>query len=76
MFEFLDVFDFVLKDASGEIKVTGFNEDANKYFDMLQEGKIYYLSNGKIQSVRKPEYNNVSDIFEFPTFPKKNSMLP
>ena len=54
------VFDFELKDASGVIKVTAFNDEVNKYFDMIQEGKIYYLSNGKIQPVRKPEYNNVS----------------
>ena len=57
------VFDFELKDASGEIKVTAFNDEANKYFDMIQEGKVYYLSNGKIAPVRKPEYNNVSVIF-------------
>jgi len=58
------VFDFVLKDASGEIKVTGFNEDANKYFDTIQEGKVYYLSNGKIQPVRKPEYNTTGHNYE------------
>ena len=54
------VFDFELKDASGDIKVTAFNDEVNKYFDMIQEGKVYYLSNAKIQPVRKPEYNNVS----------------
>ena len=54
------VFDFVLKDASGDIKVTAFKEEVEKYFDMIQEGKVYYLSNAKIQPVRKPEYNNVS----------------
>jgi len=58
------VFDFILKDASGEIKVTGFNDEANKYFDTIQEGKIYYLSNGKIQNVRKPEYNNTGHNYE------------
>ena len=60
------VFDFELKDASGEIKVTAFNDEANKYFDTIQEGKVYYLSNGKIAPVRKPEYNNVSVIFIIP----------
>ena len=54
------VFDFVLKDKSGEIKVTAFNEDQRRYFDMITEGKVYYLSNARIQPVRKPEYNNVS----------------
>ena len=54
------VFDFVLKDSSGEIKVTGFNEELKKFEPMVQEGKVYYLSNAKIQPVRKPEYNHVS----------------
>ena len=54
------VFDFVIKDASGEIKVSAFNEEAKKHFDMLQEGKVFYLSNAKIQPIRKPEYNTVS----------------
>ena len=54
------VFDFILKDKSGEIKVTAFNEEQRKYSEMIQEGKVYYLSNARIQPVRKPEYNNVS----------------
>jgi len=58
------VFDFELKDASGEIKVTAFNDEANKYFDTIQEGKVYYLSNGKIAPVRKPEYNNTGHNYE------------
>ena len=57
------VFDFILKDKSGEIKVTGFNEEQRKYSDMIQEGKVYYLSNARIQPVRKPEYNNVRKLF-------------
>ena len=54
------VFDFELKDASGDIKITAFNDEVDKIFDLVQEGKVYYLSNAKIQPVRKPEYNNVS----------------
>ena len=53
------VFDFVLKDASGEIKVTAFNDDAKKHESMVQEGQVYYLSNAKVQPIRKPEYNTV-----------------
>ena len=54
------VFDFVMKDKSGEIKVSAFNEEQRKYYDMIVEGKVYYLSNARIQPVRRPEYNNVS----------------
>jgi replication factor A1 len=53
------VFDFVLQDASGEIRVTGFNQEAERFADMLLDGKVYYLSNAKIKPIAKPEYNTV-----------------
>ena len=54
------VFDFTLKDASGDIKVTAFKELATKFFDVVEEGKVYYLSNAQIKPVRSPQYNFVS----------------
>ena len=54
------VFDFEVKDASGAIKVTAFNDEVEKYFDMIQQDNIYYLSNGRIQPPNWPQYNTVS----------------
>ena len=54
------VFDFILKDASGEIKVAAFKELCTKYFDVVEEGKVYYLSNAQIKPIRMPQFNSVS----------------
>ena len=56
------VFDFILKDASGEIKVAAFKELCTKYFDVVEEGKVYYLSNAQIKPIRMPQFNSVSSI--------------
>ena len=54
--------DFVLKDSSGEIKITAFNEEIDKFQDLIQEGKVIFLSNARCQNVRNPQYNKVSYI--------------
>ena len=54
--------DFVLKDSSGEIKITAFNEEIDKFQDLIQEGKVIFLSNARCAPIRKPEYNKVSYI--------------
>ena len=54
--------DFVLKDSSGEIKITAFNEEIHKFQDLIQEGKVIFLSNARCAPIRKPEYNKVSYI--------------
>ena len=54
------VFDFILKDASGDIKVTAFNEEARKYHKFIEEGNVYFLTNGKIQPIKNQKYNTVS----------------
>jgi replication factor A1 len=43
------VMDVILQDASGEIKVVGFNEAAVKMHEVLQENKVYFIS-----KVKKP----------------------
>lgn len=58
------VFDFIIQDASGDIKVTAFNDEVDRFFDLIKEGEIFYLSNAKIQPVRKPEYNNTKHTYE------------
>ena len=55
--------DFVLKDSSGEIKITAFNEEIDKFQDLIQVGKVIFLSNARCSPVRKPEYNKVKLYF-------------
>jgi len=56
--------DFVLKDSSGEIKINAFNEEIDKFQDLIQEGKVIFLSNARCQNVRNPQYNKTNHTYE------------
>ncbi|CCF56082.1 hypothetical protein KAFR_0A06470 [Kazachstania africana CBS 2517] len=50
-------------DTSGEIRATAFNEWAVKYSEILQEGKVYYISKARLQPA-KPQFSNLSHPYE------------
>ncbi|AET40553.1 replication factor A subunit protein RFA1 Ecym_6168 [Eremothecium cymbalariae DBVPG len=50
-------------DTSGEIRATAFNDNAMKYFEILQEGKVYYVSKARIQP-SKPQFSNLKHPYE------------
>lgn len=50
-------------DTSGEIRATAFNEMAVKYSEMLEEGKVYYISKARLQPA-KPQFTNLSHPYE------------
>lgn len=50
-------------DESDEIRATAFNEMAEKLYEFLQEGKVYYVSRGRIQSA-KPQFSRLSHPYE------------
>lgn len=43
------VFSFTLMDESGDIRVTGFRETIDKFYEMLQVGKVYYVANATLK---------------------------
>lgn len=57
------LFSVTLLDHSGEIRLTCFNDVADKYFDLLQEGKIYDISNFNVR-ISKRQYGNVQNDYE------------
>jgi replication factor A1 len=57
------LFSVTLLDHSGEIRLTCFNEVADKYFDLLQEGKVYDVSNFQVK-ISKRQYGNVQNDYE------------
>lgn len=57
------LFNVNLLDESNEIRATGFNDIVDKYFDLLQEGKAYYISKARIQQA-KPQFSNLSHPYE------------
>ncbi|KAH3672994.1 hypothetical protein WICMUC_003947 [Wickerhamomyces mucosus] len=50
-------------DESGEIRATAFNENAEKFSNLLQEGKVYYISKARIQPPRK-QFSNLNATYE------------
>lgn len=49
-------------DASGEISCSLFNDLATKYWNIFEEGKIFYISKGKVKNAGK--WNPVASDFE------------
>ncbi|XP_052075679.1 replication protein A 70 kDa DNA-binding subunit-like [Mytilus californianus] len=50
-------------DESGEIRATGFNEAIDKYYDMLEVNKVYFVSRGTLKTANK-QYSNVNNDYE------------
>lgn len=40
-------------DATGEIRMTAFGECVDKFFDMVQEGQVYYISNAQVKIAKR-----------------------
>lgn len=50
-------------DESDEIRATAFNEMAEKFANLLEEGKVYYVSKARIQQ-SKPKFSHLSHPYE------------
>ncbi|KAI5271139.1 replication factor-a protein [Aureobasidium subglaciale] len=50
-------------DESGEIRATGFKEAVDQWYEFIQEGSVYYVSNCKVQLAKK-QFSNVNHDYE------------
>lgn len=57
------LFSVNLLDESGEIKATGFNDQCDQFYDVLQEGSVYYISNCRVQLAKK-QFSNLPNDYE------------
>ncbi|KAL3311919.1 60S acidic ribosomal protein P1 [Cichlidogyrus casuarinus] len=57
------LFSFVLNDATGEIRVTAFNAEVDRFIDMIEINRVYQLSKGTVKAARK-EFNNTNNEYE------------
>lgn len=57
------LFSVNLLDESGEIKATGFNEQCEAFYELLQEGQVYYISNCKVNMAKK-QFSNLPNDYE------------
>jgi replication factor A1 len=58
------LFSVNLLDESGEIKATGFKEQCDAYYDLLQEGSVYYISSPCRVQLAKKQFTNVNNDYE------------
>ncbi|KAE8266254.1 hypothetical protein A4X09_0g6087 [Tilletia walkeri] len=50
-------------DESGEIKATGFNDAVDRFYPLLQEGKVYFVSRAKV-GIAKKQFSNLNNEYE------------
>jgi len=51
-------------DESGEIRATGFNEQVDQFYDLLQEGNVYYISTPCKVQLAKKQWSNLPNDYE------------
>ena len=57
------LFNIDVQDATGDIRISGFNEVVDQYFDKLEVGKCFLISGGQLKAAN-PMYNKTSHGFE------------
>ncbi|CAL1570712.1 unnamed protein product [Knipowitschia caucasica] len=68
------LFSMEIVDESGEIRVTGFNQEVDKFFELVEVGKVYYLSRASLKIANK-QYTSVKNDYEM-TLNGETSIIP
>ncbi|OLN85970.1 Replication factor A protein 1 [Colletotrichum chlorophyti] len=58
------LFSVNLLDESGEIRATGFNDQVDQYYELLQEGNVYYISSPCKVQLAKKQFSNLPNDYE------------
>ncbi|KZT61592.1 replication factor-a protein [Calocera cornea HHB12733] len=57
------LFSFVMMDETMSIKATAFKDEVDKFFDQVQEGRVYHISRGRVVPAKK-QFNKTDNDFE------------
>lgn len=57
------LFSFDMMDESGEIRATAFKEQADKFYDMVEVDKVYYISRCQLKPANK-QYSKLNNDYE------------
>ncbi|XP_045895427.1 replication protein A 70 kDa DNA-binding subunit-like isoform X6 [Micropterus dolomieu] len=57
------LFSFEIVDESGEIKITAFNNEVDKFFSLVEQGKVYYISKATLKVANK-QYTTLKNDYE------------
>lgn len=68
------LFSMEMVDESGEIRLTGFNQEVDKFFSLVEVGKVYYISKCSLKIANK-QYTSVKNDYEM-TLNGESSIIP
>uniref|UniRef100_A0A8C6SV95 Replication protein A subunit n=1 Tax=Neogobius melanostomus TaxID=47308 RepID=A0A8C6SV95_9GOBI len=57
------LFSFEIVDESGEIKITAFNNEVDKFFSLVEQGKVYFISKATLKVANK-QFNTLKHEYE------------
>ncbi|KAJ8276045.1 hypothetical protein COCON_G00077970 [Conger conger] len=68
------LFSMEIVDETGEIRVTAFNQEVDKFFSLIEAGKVYYISKGTLKIANK-QYTSVKNDYEM-TMNGETTVIP
>lgn len=68
------LFSIDLTDQSGQIRATGFNQECDRYYEMLKEGDVFYIRGGQIKAANR-QYSSINNDYEL-TFSSETVIEP
>uniref|UniRef100_A0A8C5G4D5 Replication protein A subunit n=1 Tax=Gouania willdenowi TaxID=441366 RepID=A0A8C5G4D5_GOUWI len=68
------LFSMEIVDESGEIRVTGFNQEVDKFYSLIEVGKVYYVSKCSLKIANK-QYTSVKNDYEM-TLNGESTIIP
>ncbi|XP_068206149.1 replication protein A 70 kDa DNA-binding subunit isoform X2 [Palaemon carinicauda] len=68
------LFSMDLLDESGEIRATAFNEQLDKFYDMMELNKVFFITGGTLKTANK-QYSNLNNDYEL-TLNKMTEITP
>ncbi|XP_076832504.1 replication protein A 70 kDa DNA-binding subunit [Brachyhypopomus gauderio] len=68
------LFSMEIVDESGEIRVTGFNQEVDKFYSLIEQGKVYYISKGTLKIANK-QYTSLKNDYEM-TLNGESTIIP
>lgn len=57
------LFSFTLLDSTGEIRATAFNAEVDRFFNLIEVNKVYYISKASLKPANK-QFNNTDNDYE------------
>uniref|UniRef100_UPI0037E8AE9C replication protein A 70 kDa DNA-binding subunit-like isoform X2 n=1 Tax=Semicossyphus pulcher TaxID=241346 RepID=UPI0037E8AE9C len=68
------LFSFEIVDDSGEIRITAFNKEVDKFYSLVEQGKVYYITKASVKPANK-QYNTLKNDYEM-TLNANSTIVP